>query len=249
MDLVLVIVTAVTAMGLSLLPAMPLGIRVLLAVALALWMPGYALLAALFPRMAPLTPERLVLSLGTSLAVTILGGLALNLTPWGLQPTAWALFLGGVSVAAAAAALWRRGLSRPAPLAWPMAGLRWTQALLLGLTALLLAGAIGVARLGALNQPSSGFTELWLIPVEAAATDKVRLGIANHNSAPMRYRVELAVAGQIKTWPAVELQPQDQWETIAELPAATGAEPVEARIYLVDEPRVVHRQVWLWPTR
>ena len=61
-------------------------IRYLLGAVSVLFMPGYSMVEALYPRgdeMAPL--ERLALSIGLSLAVVPLIGLMLNYTPWGIK--------------------------------------------------------------------------------------------------------------------------------------------------------------------
>jgi len=51
-----------------------------------LFLPGYSLIEALYPREEELTPlERLALSIGLSLAVVPLVGLVLNYTPWGIR--------------------------------------------------------------------------------------------------------------------------------------------------------------------
>ncbi len=51
-----------------------------------LYLPGYTLIEALFPRQGDLGAlERLALSLGLSLAVVPLVGLLLNYTPWGIR--------------------------------------------------------------------------------------------------------------------------------------------------------------------
>ncbi len=51
-----------------------------------LYLPGYSLIEALYPNKEDLTPlERLALSIGLSLALVPLVGLALNYTPWGVR--------------------------------------------------------------------------------------------------------------------------------------------------------------------
>jgi len=63
-------------------------IRYVLGSAYVLFLPGYALIEALYPRDEDLTAlERLALSLGLSLAVVPLIGLILNYTPWGIRLT------------------------------------------------------------------------------------------------------------------------------------------------------------------
>ena len=65
-------------------PLMP--IRYLLGAVSVLFMPGYSIVEALYPRGDELAPlERLALSIGLSLAVVPLVGLILNYTPWGIR--------------------------------------------------------------------------------------------------------------------------------------------------------------------
>jgi len=61
-------------------------IRLILAVPLILFIPGYTLIAALFPNSVDIdTIERIVLSIGTSVIIAPLIGLCLNFTPWGIR--------------------------------------------------------------------------------------------------------------------------------------------------------------------
>ena len=61
-------------------------LRILFGVAMVLFIPGYALIAALFPARGDLDGiERVALSFGLSIAVVPLIGLALNYTPWGIR--------------------------------------------------------------------------------------------------------------------------------------------------------------------
>ncbi|HET8687596.1 MAG TPA: DUF1616 domain-containing protein, partial [Methanosarcina sp.] len=61
--------------------------RNILGLPLVLFLPGYALIAALFPAKSDLDGiERTALSFGLSIAVVPLIGLGLNYTPWGIRP-------------------------------------------------------------------------------------------------------------------------------------------------------------------
>ncbi|MBE0517349.1 MAG: DUF1616 domain-containing protein [Methanophagales archaeon] len=61
-------------------------VRIILGLPLVLFLPGYSLIAALFPRKADLDGiERLALSFGLSIAIVPLLGLALNYTPFGIR--------------------------------------------------------------------------------------------------------------------------------------------------------------------
>ena len=61
-------------------------LRVLFGIPMVLFIPGYALIAALFPGARDIDSiERIALSFGLSIAVVPLIGLALNYTPWGIR--------------------------------------------------------------------------------------------------------------------------------------------------------------------
>ena len=61
-------------------------IRMALGFVTALYLPGSALIEALYPKEEELEPlERLALSIGLSLALTPLIGFVLNYTPWGIR--------------------------------------------------------------------------------------------------------------------------------------------------------------------
>lgn len=61
-------------------------VRTLLGIPMVLFLPGYALIAALFPGKDDLDGiERVALSFGLSIAVVPLIGLVLNYTPWGIR--------------------------------------------------------------------------------------------------------------------------------------------------------------------
>src|SRR3990170_4528829 len=106
-ELDLVLVTLCSLALLAVVAAMPsLGpLRIILGLPFVLFLPGYALMAALFPRKDDVDAiERIAISLGLSIAVVPLIGLALNYSPWGVRfdpvLVASALFI--VSTAAAA---------------------------------------------------------------------------------------------------------------------------------------------------
>jgi uncharacterized membrane protein len=86
-DLILVLLWLAVASGaiyLSLPETLPL--RVVLALPLMLFIPGYCVIAALFPKDGDINLiERFVLSFGLSIAIVPLIGLGLNFTPWGIR--------------------------------------------------------------------------------------------------------------------------------------------------------------------
>ena len=86
-DLILVVLFTLLTMTFVLFsPLKETFIRTILSVLLVLFIPGYALIAALFPRKGDLDGiERFALIFGLSIAVTSLISLALNYTPWGIR--------------------------------------------------------------------------------------------------------------------------------------------------------------------
>ena len=93
----------------TLTPLSDLPVRVPLGLLMVLFVPGYTLIAALFPKIGDLDGiERTALSFGLSIAVVPLIGLGLNYTPWGIRLIPVVVSLAIFTVAMAAAAYWRR---------------------------------------------------------------------------------------------------------------------------------------------
>jgi uncharacterized membrane protein len=86
-DLTLVILLTLSCIPFVLIP--PLNetpMRIIIGLLLVLFLPGYSLIAALFPRKDDLDGiERIAFSFGLSIAVVPLLGLALNYTPFGIR--------------------------------------------------------------------------------------------------------------------------------------------------------------------
>lgn len=81
-DLVLVVSAAAVAMTVTLVGTDNRAVQLLFTLPLVLYLPGYALTAALFPGRWPGTAERIAMSLGLSLVLAVLVGLPLALAPW-----------------------------------------------------------------------------------------------------------------------------------------------------------------------
>ena len=61
-------------------------IRIMVGFPLVLFLPGYSLICALFPKKNEMDGiERIALSIGLSIAVVVIIGLVLNYTPWGIR--------------------------------------------------------------------------------------------------------------------------------------------------------------------
>ena len=111
LDLALVILFTLLCIPFVLIP--PLNeispIRIILGLPLVLFLPGYSLIATLFPRKDDLDAiERIALSFGLSIAITPLLGLALNYTPFGIRLSPVLIVLSVFTISLAMGAYVRR---------------------------------------------------------------------------------------------------------------------------------------------
>jgi uncharacterized membrane protein len=252
-DLVICSALAVVALLLALF-APELGpARALVGLPMALFIPGYALVAAAFPSRRLGTIERLLFSLGASLALAALAGLLLHWTALGLRPAAWAIVLGNLTLLASLVALVRRWQtlrvsSRPfvdQERRSRLPHLTLVEGGLLGLAMLLVVSALLIARDGALQQRATGFTQLWVLPDSAAKQESVRLGVSNREPGNVGYRLLVTASGTIiGSWPRITLGPDEQWEATVALPTAQPVSTtVEAVLYRLDAPDTAYRRV------
>ncbi len=229
---------------------------------------GYAFTAACFPRVALGVTKRLTYSLGFSFALIALGGLALNLTPWGLSYTSWAVYLGVVTLLAGAIALLRgdgRALSLDPLLGWalPDAQARLPQRLRAG--ALVIAALVGVGGAVALSTAGANHAQqteqtaigasLWMLPItHAGHTPQVEVGVRNLSADATPFRLTLTVDSRVvRSWSTLTLSANQTWTTtipVASLTtgAVSGAEQVTATLALASAPTTTYRQVMVWVT-
>jgi len=110
LDLVAVILfVVVSSMFVVVPPLNGTPIRAILGLLLVLFIPGYTLVCALFPKNDEMDGiERIALSIGLSICVVVLIGLALNFTPWGIRLGPILLSLSGFSLLMVAITALRR---------------------------------------------------------------------------------------------------------------------------------------------
>ena len=86
-DLALVVVWLAASIAAIYLPSLNASpIRIVLALPVVLFIPGYCLIAILFPKNDDIgLIERILLSIGVSVAIVPLIGLGLNFSPWGIR--------------------------------------------------------------------------------------------------------------------------------------------------------------------
>jgi uncharacterized membrane protein/LysM repeat protein len=234
-----------------------------------LFLPGYVLVAALYPRKDDLDlVERLALSLGLSIAVVPLIGLGLNYSPWGIRLNPILAFVTLFIVLAAGVAMYRRlmlpsaeAMGIPVNLAlpkWPR--LRMVDRLLGLLLVLALAGlGVGAYFLATSSAGSEEFTEFYVLGPSGKAEGYPRtvdigdkftliLGIVNHESEEASYQVQAKMAGRpVVRLGGLQLANNEKWESPLTLTATQpgGNLKVEFVLYKGDS-SVPYRTLHLW---
>ena len=198
-----------------------LNVGSLLAILLVLFVPGYVLVASLFPgALAPGKPEidwieRIALSFGLSIAVIPLLGLLLNFTPFGIRlapvVATTALFTIGVGYAA----YWRRmrlpaerRLSLTVNLGLPewKGSSLFDKSLSVALTASIVVAGGTLAYIVLTPRPEETFTEFYILGPGGNAsgyptnltvnqTGSVIVGVVNHEGATVNYTVRIDLVG------------------------------------------------------
>lgn len=226
-------------------------IGIILALPLVLVIPGYTLTEALFRKRSLNAFEHLVFSLGLSLAIDILSGLFLNVLPIGLQATSWVMLLGLlILVFSLLAVYFRRGVSmsgesRGRPLKFR---LNIYQGILFGLAILITILSFVYSGIGVIGQPHPGFTQLWMLPeVQIGKSCAVRLGVRSFEATSVMYHLTITMNGdQVAIPSSVLLAPQEEWDRLVPIASrATDEIYVEVRLYRLDKPETVYREVHL----
>lgn len=237
--------------------------RFLLGILLVLFLPGYALVSAFFPRAGRISRlERVGMSMGMSIVLSFLVGMGFNYTWIGLSTVPVAIAMVVITVALAFVGWRRRERLDPEEreaISLPLPALRsrkaWTS-LVLALSIVIALSATGYV----LAVPANGerFTELYLLPssgsqasvgsktVIAGETNNVVLGVVNHEQAPMSYRINTLIGGrkqsEIDLGP---LAPEQGWqqEVPFVVPEAGANQKVE---FLLDKGDGTSESVFLW---
>lgn len=254
-DLILVVALSLALVAVVLALPWARAARIVLGLPFLLFAPGYALVAALFPRRGDLEMlERLALGLALSLAVVPLIGLALNYSPWGLRLEPILAFVTLFVVLAAAAALLQRRRLPPdeafalalevRPPGWSR--LRLADRLLVLALVLSLAGLGATAYFVATSRGSTeGFTEFYVLgeggmaegyptTVRLGERAEVTLGVVNREGREATYRIVVRIDGESTDgFGGLVLADGERWQgRVSLVPARAGeAQRVEFLLY------------------
>lgn len=249
-DIVAAVVLAAGALA-SVWALAPPPVRVPLAALLVLFLPGYTLVASLFPELGSKTIETLVLSVTLSLTVTVLGGLALAAGPGGLKRDRLAALLAAVVVVGAVGASVRRRRTPALQTIGPPLRLSGPQWLAVTAAVLLASAALGAARLGATAiEHRAADTALWLLPADGrpAAGAIVTVGVRNDRGGSTTYRLVVRAGGQpLGEWQNLHLPPRGTFVRRIAVPRGlTPGSPVTAQLYRGNGSGRPYRTATLW---
>ena len=262
-------VTVLLVLAITLFPSSAL--RFILGVPFLLFAPGYALIAALFPRKKQIdTIERIAYSLGFSVATVALIGLVLNYTPWGvrLYPVliSIAFFVLAMSVIA-----WYRWYRLPETerfqVSWRVT-VPWKAEKGIDRTLSITLFAVIIIALGtflySILAPGVGekFTEFYILGAEGKAadypkeltvgkSDSVTVGLINREQTTARYKVMVTLDGEkIGETGEVTLNHDEKWEqVVAFTPQKTGADlKLEFLLFRDGGAEVYQKPLHLWVT-
>lgn len=212
----LILVALIAAVDLAWVESLPAPLailRLLLGLPFVLFVPGYALQAALFPRDDALDgPERLALSFGFSIAIIPPLALLLDALPWGIRLWPIVVAQGLFIILCSAIALWRRQRLPAAERfrvevkvdmrGWWEEQDRTGRILYAALAIAFMLAAVSVVAIVVLPRPGERLTEFYLLGPEglaegypqqvvAGVPTAVVAGIANREGVDVEYRIEV----------------------------------------------------------
>ena len=158
--------------------------------------PGFALTRAIFagsspPSAQPSQTMRITLTFALSLTTLIIGSLALDLAPGGLQRTSWAVLLAVVTALASIASLLRRGKGGGAPMELTLPTPRLRSSIIVVLAAVIAVGAFVASRFPLPARNAIGYTQLWILPASGAQR-AVEIGVVCDQLHTTGYRLDVS---------------------------------------------------------
>ena len=260
--LVLVLIIAVNLLSSS-------GLRIALGIPFLLFIPGYTLVEAFFPRREGMDAiERIALSFGFSIAVVPLIGFILNYTPWGInvEPVLYSVSA-FILITSTIAWLKRRRLPEQErfniefQLRLPDWGGNVRERVLSIVLVISIMGMLGVLGY-IITTPRAGekFTEFYVLGEAGEAADyplalkvgevgKVVVGIINHEYQNTSYSIEIRSSGiltkKLGPW---TLEHNQKWEQeVSVIPDKVGDnQKIEFLLYKNGEDEPTSSPLYLW---
>ncbi len=215
-------------------------VRAVPGILLALFVPGYALSVALFPERRGDGFERLLLALGSSLAISVLAAVALDQAPGGLNARSWCIALAAVTLVSCGVGA-RRRRAHPRRAAGAPRRIRLAAVALACAACAPVAGALAIARLPATGV--QGYTLLWALPKDEAQ-GTFTVGVRSYELTTTSYVVTARSGTRVVLQRRVTLRPGESWSAAATR-APSIARAVEVALAKAAHPGSTYRRVHL----
>ena len=211
-------------------------------------LPGFAVAAALIPPGSLDPSRRVTIGLVSGVALTVIGGMFLNVLPPGLTAASWVVMnliativalvvanARGHIVPANSVASARVAAGRLTGLIEHPSEVRATvripslAALCIGLAVVLAVTSLSIARSGAIQaDQAQAFTEFW-VTSSPTQPGQIELGIRSHETEPVEYTVKVDAGGRpVTTIDNITLAPGEEWTGTVTIPTPTPTSPVHA---------------------
>jgi uncharacterized membrane protein len=278
LDLALVIFFTLLCIPFVLIP--PLNeispVRIILGLPLVLFLPGYSLIAALFPGKDDLDAiERIALSFGLSIAITPLLGLALNYTPFGIRLSPVLFVLSIVTISLAIGAYVRRSmipeeerfvienflekkLNKTSDIRFAQSDTRIDRILTVILIISIVLAISTTVYVIAMPKEGEKFTEFYVLGENGTADNyptnlmvgeegEVIIGIVNHEYANVTYQLEVKLNGTVIGKETTDLMHNETWESPFAFEATKKGEAQKLEFLLYKNgKKEVYRSLHLW---
>ncbi|MBU4547338.1 MAG: DUF1616 domain-containing protein [Euryarchaeota archaeon] len=250
-------------------------LRTALGLLFVLFIPGYVLVSALFPKKDDLDGiERLALSFGLSLAVSPLIGLALNYTPWGIRLTPIVISLTLFTLLMGLVALFRRARLNKNEVFQPQilnhvkslknsfqSESRLDKILSVVLIISLLVAVSMTVYIVVAPQEGEKFTEFYILGPDGKASDyptnltvgetgQLIIGVVNREYTNVTYVLEIKLDGVVISEKTINLTNNEKWEEDFSFVANTTGEnrKLEFLLYKLPDRTEPYRSLHLWVT-
>lgn len=239
-DLIVISAIAVTSASLA-ITGLHFGAWLsILGILMVLVLPGYLYSQLLLPEL-PLE-ELMLVSLGLSIVIVGLSGLLMNLTPWGLSPLTWGIWLALVTLTGVLV-LWRKrqaqGKGSRFTLTWPT--ISWPSVLPYGIALAFMLLSLGLFRASSI-QINTPLTSLWA-NYDQSRPNILNVGVRNQEKSSQTYNIVVQQNGvRVYEWPAITLEPETTFSGQYTFPQRPQ-QAATILLYRADAPGQPYRQV------
>jgi uncharacterized membrane protein len=234
-------------------------LRVAIVFVFVLLAPGYALSAILFPKRADIdVVERIVISIGLSIAAMSLVALVLNYTLWGISVVPMTFGLSSLTLLALGGAFLRRRFTNPTQrfvspenLATFQGSVQWLLGLVLAVAALITTVELLRPRETSTEfyvLGSEGRLESYPLELRPGQTFSVTLGVNNYEGSAVTFTIRIPLGDEEKIVTVPALENGKGWEQTIELSVpAVDQEPLTFYLYK-EQDQQPYRSVQLFVT-